>query len=243
MRLLATRKNVYLVEDNSGHIKTLLKDTFSKVKLTKFDGNRIFYKFDDVFRVEETYDERIFNCYMGEAHLVIRDGEKIAEFVLDNNRIGFEVFFKDRFYQHHKTEFIDEIIRSYGDRVVKIPDGYVIDDIWKVNNCGSSYFKYANYKGRWDNYEDVRVHGEHAKGKEGDWHFICTVAQGKLIKMNIDSAIGELELDDITMTIMGKVNFFMKPNVNDSVFMNQLPKELQKVLKDESKEQTGGVLQ
>lgn len=243
MKLLATRKNVYLVEDNNGHIRTLLKDTYSQAKLTKFDGNRIFYKFDDVYRVEETYDERVFNCYMNDAHLVIRDGEKIAEFILDNNRIGFEVFFKERFYQHHKTEFIDEIIRSYGDRVVKVPDGYVIDDIWKVNNHGSSYVKQKGWKGHWDHYDDVQVHGEHAKGLVNDWHFICTVAQGKLMKMNIDSEIGELELDEITMTIMGKVNFFMNPNVEDSVFMNQLPKELQKVLKDEAKDKDGGVLQ
>ena len=90
------------------------------------------------------------------------------------------------------------------------------------------------------------VHGENAKGKMGNWHFLCTVAQGKLekLKMTIDTEIGSMEVDEVTMTILAKVNFLANPNIHDSVFMNQLPKKLKKLLVEEdlANHREGGVL-
>ena len=241
MKLLAKRKNVYIVEDK-GKVKTILNDKYNEVKLEKFDGNRIFYDFGDGLKVQETYDNRIFNCYKGDVIINIRNGVKIAEFIADGNKSGYAEYFTTHYYQQHRTEFLDQVIGSYGERVIKTNDGYIIDDIWKVNNQGSSYYNMENHKGTYDEDEDVRVHGEHAKGLDGNWHFLCTVAQGKFLKMSIDSEIGALELDETTMTVLAKINFLMNPNVEDNVFMNQLPDKLKKILKDEAKEQDGDVL-
>lgn len=241
MKLLGKRSNVYIVEDN-GKVKTLVNDKYTELKLEKFDGNRIFWDFGEGSEVKETYDERIFNCFFNGETINIRNGVKIAEFIADNNKAGYESYFKEHYYQRHKTEFLDEVIKSYGDRVVKTPDGYIVDEIWKVNYQGSSYYYAENHKGNWDNVDNVRVHGENAKGSYNNWHFLCTVAQGKLITMSIDTKIGVLELDETTTNIMAKINFLMNPNTKDTVFMNQLPDNIQKILKDESEEKDGGVL-
>ena len=64
------------------------------------------------------------------------------------------------------------------------------------------------------------------------------------MKMSIESDIGALELDEATITILAKINFLMNPNTKDSVFMNQLPEKLRKILIDEAKDDTkdGGIL-
>lgn len=241
MKLLAKRKNVYVVEDK-GKVKTILNDKYNEVKLEHYNGERIFYDFGNGLKVQETYDERIFNCYKNDVIINIRDGGKIAEFILDKNATGYSEYFTSHYYQQHKSEFMDKIIESYGDRVVKVEDGYIVDDLFKVNNQGSSYFFSETDKGHWDNQQEVLVHGEHAKGRDGNWHFLCTVAQGKFLKMSIDSEIGALELDETTMTIIAKINFLLNPNTNDSVFMNQLPESLRKILRAEKDEKDEGIL-
>jgi len=242
MRKLAERKNVYVVEDK-GKIKTLIKDSYTDLKLSSnYDGNRIFHDFGNGLQVKETFDERIFNCFKDDVTINIRDGNKIAEFILDGNSAGYEEYFKQHYYQQHKTEFLERVLKSYGERVVKVQDGYIIDDMWKVNNQGSSYYLAQDgHKGNWDS-DTVTVHGENAQGVVGNWHFLCTVAQGKFMSMSIDSEIGVLELDSTTITILAKINFLMNPNVKDSVFMNQLPEQTQKLLRAEADEKDGGVL-
>lgn len=242
MKLLAKRNNVFIVEEN-GQVKTIISDKYTELKLEKYDGNRIFYDFGDGLRVQETYDERIFNCYKNDIVINIRDGKIIAELILDNNKDGYDKYFKEHYYEQHRTELLDRIVGSYGDRVTKIKDGYIIDSIWKVNNQGSSYYFSSSHDGKYDNVEHVRVHGENAKGKTGDWHFLCTVAKGNVMKMSMDSEAGILELDETTMTILAKINFLMNPNISDDVFMNQLPEDLKKVLTDESIDKNkGGIL-
>lgn len=245
MKLLAQRDNLFIIEDK-GQIITKIRDAYTELKLKHYDGNRIAFDFGEGLHIQETYDDRIFNCYIGEVVINIRDGNKIAEFVIDNNRAGYETYVKEHYYQQHRTEFIDSIILTYGDRVKKVSDGYIIDDNWKVTNEGSSYYYAEEHKGTFDTRDNVMVHGENAKGKMGNWHFLCTVAQGKLekLKMTIDTEIGSMEVDEVTMTILAKVNFLANPNIHDSVFMNQLPKKLKKLLVEEdlANHREGGVL-
>lgn len=236
MRKVAERDNVFIVEDN-GTIKTLIKDTYTRLKLNSFNGNRIFWDFGSGLEVKETYDERIFNCFKNGETINIRDGNKIAEFISDNNSAGYDEYFKEHYYEQHRLEFVDQVIKSYGDRVKKVPDGYLVDTHWKVNNKGSSYYLAQDgHKGSFDQ-EVVRVHGEEAVGREGNWHFLCTVAQGNILKMSIDTKIGSLELDTTTMTILAKINYLMNPTVMDTTTLHQLPDDLRKVIEDEAKEQ------
>ena len=233
MKLLAKRDKVYLIEDK-GKIRTIINDKYTEIKLEQFDGNRIFYDFGDGLKVQETYDERIFNCYKNDVVINIRNGNKIAEFIADNNKTGYAEYFNTHYYQQHKSEFLDKIVGSYGDRVIKVNDGFIVDGVWKVNNQGTSYYHTTGHTGKFDNYVGRQVHNDTVEDVGTDWHFLCTVAQGRFMKMSIDTDIGELVLDETTTTIMAKINFLMNPNINDSIFMNQLPDKLRKLLKDEA---------
>ncbi len=209
---LDERDGLYIImRDNK--VETITKDTYSLVKYKNYDGNRIFYDFGNGSKVQETYDDGIFNCYLNEVVLNIRDGKKICEFILDKNISGYEQYIKEHYIEQHRTELLDKIISTFDERVTKVKDGYVVDDMFKVDNKGTSYYQTDG----------------------SNWKFLCTVAQGNIRKMSIDSPVGVLELDTTCMTILAKIGFFCNPNVEDHVFMNQLPNKIQKLLMDESK--------
>ena len=98
----------------------------------------------------------------------------------------------------------------------KTPKGYVIDGIFMVDNKGTSFYRRNR----------PTVDGN-------NWEFLCTVAQKGVRKVNIETEIGLLELDGTCMTILAKIGFFCNPNIEDRVFMNQLPDKIQKLLRDE----------
>ena len=224
---LDERDGLYIIMIE-GKVKTILKDSYSQLKYKTYNGNRIFYDFGDGFKIQETYDDRIFNCYINEVVINIRDGKKIAEFVLDKNKSGYEDYVKEHYLEQHRTELLDKIIATYNDRVVKVKDGYVVDDIFKVDNKGTSYCKSGVVK--------------LPSAKHGNWKFLCTVAQGNIRKMSIDSEVGLLELDTTCMTVLAKIGFFCNPNVHDKVFMDQLPQKIQKLLVEQDKVKGGNLI-
>lgn len=207
---LDERDGVFIVMDK-GKVITLTKDDYIDLKLKHYNGKRIFYEFSDGVKIQETYDDRIFNCYYDDVVLNIRDGNKIAQFIKDKNESGYIEYFKEVYLSNHREELLDSIIDTFGDRIRKVRSGYIIDDIFKVDKKGTSYFKTGL----------------------NNWKFLCTVAQGTIRKITVPTKIGLLELDSTCMTIVAKIGFFCNPNVEDSVFMNQLPKELQRTLKEE----------
>ena len=108
------------------------------------------------------------------------------------------------------------MIDVFGDRVVtkRMKDNsvaYIIDDRFMVNDVGVSHFK----------------------NDFGTWKFLCTVAQGNLSKMTIQTKIGEIELGSTELTIMGKIGFLLSPDITDGVFFEQLSDKMKSVLKAE----------
>jgi hypothetical protein len=220
---LDERDGLYIIMVD-GKVKTIVRDSYSQLKYKVYNGNRIFYDFGDGLKIQETYDDRIFNCYIGEAVINIRNGKKIAEFIIDENKSGYELFVKEHYLEQHRTELLDKIIATYNNRVVKVKDGYVVDDMFKVDNKGTSYYLTG------------------VDTLNSNWKFLCTVAQGNIRKMSIDSEVGLLELDTTCMTILAKIGFFCNPNVHDNVFMNQLPQKIQKLLVEQDKIKGGNLI-
>ena len=65
------------------------------------------------------------------------------------------------------------------------------------------------------------------------WHSLCLVVDGYIRDKMVDTAVGKIHMSRTLQTIMGKIGFCLKPNIKDSVFMNQLPDNLKKCLIDE----------
>lgn len=208
-QFLDERDGLYIVMNN-GKVNTITKDDYMELKLKHYNGNRIFYEFSNDVYIQETFDDRIFNCHYKNAVINIRDSIKLAQFIRDKNEAGYVELFKEHFTAIHRTELLDSIVKTFGNRIVKEKDGYIVDDIFKVDMKGTSYFKNSK-----------------------DWKFLCTVAQGTIRKFTVPTEIGLLELDSTCMTIIAKIGFFCNPNVEDRVFMNQLPDKLQRLLTEE----------
>ena len=75
----------HLVVYYNGKVMTKINDQYNNLKYGKYEGNRIFYKFDDEAEVQETYDDSIFNCtYKGET-MQVRKSEDISRAIKLNS--------------------------------------------------------------------------------------------------------------------------------------------------------------
>ena len=218
-KIIAERDNSLILFE-AGKVKTVPNTLYNQVKYRDYKGERIFYNFSDDVYVKETFDDGIFNCFMNGETMQIRDSigisESIRQHKTNNQDKSFETLFKKFYFIEKKTELMAEMIAVFGDRVVtKIMKDkscvYIIDDRFMVNDVGVSHFK-----------DDF-----------GKWKFLCTVAQGNLSKMTVQTKIGEIELGATELTIMGKIGFLLAPDITDGVFFEQLTDKMKTVLKAE----------
>ena len=218
-QIIAERDNTLILFE-SGKVKTVPNTTYNQVKYREYKGDRIFYKFDDDMYVQETYDNGIFNAFVKEETLNIRDSAQLCECIQEHKNHGnseqYESLFKKLYLVENKEKIMKEMISVFGDRVETKSNNdkgvyYIVDDRFMVDGHGVSHYK----------------------KDDGSWSFLCTVAQGNLNKMSISTPIGDIELESTELTIMGKIGFLLAPDITDNVFFHQLSSKMQEVLKAE----------
>jgi|TARA_R110000824_G_scaffold6766_5_gene31219 hypothetical protein len=218
-KIIAERDNSLILFE-AGKVKTVPNTIYNQVKYRHYKGDRIFYKFDDDSYVQETFDDGIFNSFMSGETIQIRDSVQICESIqahkLNHQDTQYNKLFKKLYFVEKKSELMKEMIDVFGDRVRTKTNKdnttlYVVDERFMVNDSGVSHYK----------------------DDSGHYKFLCTVAQGNLSKMTIQTKIGEIELGATELTIMGKIGFLLAPDINDGVFFNQLTDKMQDVLRDE----------
>jgi hypothetical protein len=190
------------------------------VKYREYKGDRIFYRFDDDMYVQETFDNGIFNAFISEETIQIRNSVTLCEAILEhkksNNADIYNDLFKKLYLVENKEKIMKEMVGVFGDRVETKSNNdkgvyYIVDDRFMVDSHGVSHYK----------------------KDDGSWSFLCTVAQGNLSKMSISTPIGDIELESTELTIMGKIGFLLAPDITDNVFFHQLSSKMQEVLKAE----------
>ena len=218
-QIIAERDNTLILFE-SGKVKTVPNTTYNQVKYREYKGDRIFYKFDDDMYVQETYDNGIFNAFVKEETLNIRDSAQLCECIKEHKDHGnsekYESLFKKLYLVENKEKIMKEMISVFGNRVETKSNNdkdvyYIVDDRFMVDGHGVSHYK----------------------KDDGKWSFLCTVAQGNLSKMSITTPIGDIELESTELTIMGKIGFLLAPDITDNVFFHQLSSKMQEVLKAE----------
>ena len=217
-QIIAERDNTLILFD-SGKVVTVPNTLYNQVKYRDFKGDRISYHFNDDMYIQETYDNGIFNAFINEETLNIRDSVALCECIKEhqnnNNSEKYELLFKKLYLRDNKDKIMKEMIGVFGERVEMITRDdvthYIVDDRFMVDSHGVSHYK-----------SDV-----------GHWKFLCTVAQGNLSKMSISTKIGDIELESTELTIMGKIGFLLAPDITDSVFFHQLSEKMQDVIKQE----------
>ena len=205
----------HLIVYFNGKIMTKINDTYNNLKYGKYDGNRIFYKFNDEAEVQETYDDRIFNCKYKDETMQVRKSEDICNAINNDNLDDYAIVFKETYYTIHRIELITGLVkRSYGERVKLTNDEtFVIDDRFMVDSKATAHYG--------------------TRSSDKNWKFLCIVVKGRPRKKAIKTKIGLVELDEKLLEILTKINFLINPNIMDSVFTSQLPEWLHKTIQDE----------
>ena len=205
--MLEERDDLFLLQTDSG-ITTVPKTDYFVLKLKHFDGNRIFYDFGQgSARVEETFDDGIFNCWHGEHQVQIADGQLVAKVILEKNYDGFFALFAKWHGTKMQKEIINAVIQAHGHRIKNTQDGmYEIDNTFAVDSHGIAHFR----------------------GEDDTWKHLCLVAQSSVKEKEVElPRLGPVLLNEITQIILAKIMFLLYPT-KDSVFMNQLPEYLKK---------------
>ena len=205
LRILEERSDLYIIQDERG-ISTVPRTKYFELKYKDFASERIKHVFDQECRIEETYNDGIFNAYRGNRTIQISDAENIAETIMNNDAKRFREIFTEWYSIQIQDDVLRALFVKYPHRIdmKKMRGKYIIDGVFMVDNKGSAH-KLVNNK----------------------WKFLCIVASGSENgqKINLPTH-GEVELSSLTIVILSKVMFLLHPNPADSVFMNQLDKEL-----------------
>ena len=149
----------HLIVYYNGKIMTKINDSYNQLKYGKYEGNRIFYKFNDEAEVQETYDDRIFNCKYKDETMQVRKSEDICNAINNDNLDDYAIVFKETYYAIHRIELITGLVkRSYGERVKLTNDEtFVIDDRFMVDSKATAHYG--------------------TKSSNKNWKFLCIVAK------------------------------------------------------------------
>lgn len=218
-RLVDERENSYVITAKNGKLDSKPKTDYFKLKLIDFDDNRIFYIFKEkynnehIVKVEETYTDGIFNCYVGDNLEQISDAEVIAKTILNEDMNEFVATFQLWQNTHIQKSIIKTMIQepSVLSRIQIKHDGdaYVIDGMFLVNNRSNAYYY-----------------------TQQDWSPLCLVVDNQHtirdhdnptdIKVNVSENPSYENMNRITQITIAKIFFLLYPNPNDNVFMSQL---------------------
>lgn len=206
---------------NAGNIEVYPNTQYWNLKLKSFGGNRIMYKFNDDSEIIETYDNQIFNCKLKGELLQLRHlaAEGLSLAIEQHKEKGdmslYEKIWNNSYLLTHRDEMIKGFFTAYPG-VKEITDGYLVNDVFKVDKHGVSHFKDVN----------------------GTWHSLCTVMKSRTEDQTLNLEQGELVLNATEQTILAKVFFLLNPNLKDRVFMDQLPQYIKDELHRAANEKT-----
>lgn len=214
--LLEDREDQIIILDLNGKVDTFPKTDYFVLKFKDFDGDRIFYQFDKDSWIQETYNDGIFNCVYKNERMQLRQANRIAFSInwhknQKNSKLGlkpFEELFKKNFTKFIQLDVLKSILKPFEHRLKFHDDGIEIDDRFFVNKNAQAHYK-----------------------KLGIYESLCIVADGYLENFDIDSKIGDIEINAKTLEIVAKVMFLLKPDLKDRTFFSQLTEELQNQLK------------
>ena len=147
-QIIAERDNTLILFD-SGKVVTVPNTLYNQVKYRDFKGDRISYHFNDDMYIQETYDNGIFNAFINEETLNIRDSVALCECIKEhqnnNNSEKYELLFKKLYLRDNKAKIMKEMVGVFGERVEMITRDdvthYIVDDRCMVDSHGVSHDK------------------------------------------------------------------------------------------------------
>ena len=200
--VLEEMDDLFIVQTDDD-VYTLPKNDYFVLKLHHFDGNRIFYDFGkNGARVEETYNDGIFNCYYEKYIIQIADGITVAGIILNKNYEAFVSLFRKWYEIKAQDDIISDLLSQYSDRINfdRKLGLYIIDDIFGVDMHGVAM----------------------CRTKSNNWKSMCLVVQRSKQSTEFIMPLGKIAVaNQITQIIISKIMFLLFPK-DDKVFLSQI---------------------
>lgn len=235
MKILQVRAEQVICEID-GKVSTRPNSPYYSLRYFHYKDKRIAYTFDDTSFVQETFNQRIFNCWCDGKRIQLRQdlSEKLAVAINHHIEFGNLREYKELFEKANTEipnwEILDFYLRTLTNvRQTKI--GFVIHDSFLIDKVGNAWV--ATIKA------DHELLGYHETDEDKlnlfkNWQSLCIVMSGhstKAAEAYLPNEDGKtVYVNNITMTILTKVMFLLKPNMDDFAFTNQLSKDLQIML-------------
>ena len=224
MKVIDSNKNHLVVLTDEGKVKTIANNRYYKLKYDpayvdkRDDTDRILHKFTSKEMIQETYNEKIFNCMYKSMLVQSRqsEAETVCGFILDNDRIGYAKYIGEKYQVVNCQKLLEQLLEPFKERLQFKRRGVIVDDTYMIKYDGNAMLK-------------------NPPQCSERWKSLCLVVDGYLSKRKIRTVIGVIEMSKLLQVIMVKVGFCLKPVITDDVFMDQLPNNLQKCLRDEAK--------
>lgn len=237
--ILEVRPEQLIILTKAGHVIPRKNSPYYIMRFVDFLDDRIHYKFDDLNHVQETYNIRIFNCVHEGRLFQTRPehSEEICRLIRQDRESDPDAKQKyiDLLRKCEKETPMYDILDMFLDQmehVKKRRDGYwVHDNLFHVS-----------LKGNVSECKDGKIQkgicvvmGDNGTGgylprprNDSDEEKEVRAAKSSKSKKEDESSKSKknilpcVKVNDLTMTIICKVFFLLRPDLTDSVFMNQL---------------------
>lgn len=201
MKILEIRSES-VIADVDGNITTRPNSPYYQLKYTIYENQGIAYTFSDTQYIQETYDDRIFNCFCDGKRLQLRQdlANDLARCIQNQEVVGesddYETLFMRAYTETPDLEILHVYLRNYKDVYFVKHEGFVIHELFKIDLKGNAHVR------------------ETVKDK---WHSQCIVMKGKGYSSSktgcelADDNNDMREVNTLTLTILSKVLFMREP--------------------------------
>ena len=219
MKILETNKSHIIYKEDNGIVSIVPNTPYFNMKVLENKNERI--KFDlpiEGIEILETFNGMIFNISLNGQTITTRPNmaDAVVESFSDTDKI-YKIF-DDYNNNKYNLKLLRGVLEKYGDRIKTRPDGFVIDDIFLVDRTGVCWL--------WDDKNNCKNKNHRTNLGSGA---ICIVVN-KTQRLKLNTKDGLIEIDEMGYIILSKIEFLMQPNLNDTVFMHQIPKKVKTIL-------------
>ena len=228
-----TSEHELIILEENGDVKTIANTPYWKLKMQKFDGERMYHKFNDEVTVQETFTNGIFNLFWGAdvINIGIEHQDDVAIAIEKDEVKHLDLLYHAHKRNIYKKEMITNIISAYGERIRILDMGFIIDDMFMVDRHGTAYKKKKIGEiTTMDNFTTDPHSGKKILNLD-DWAFVCIVAHAQKKSIRLPNGV-DIIVSDLDDTIIAKILFLLHHETchKDSVFMNQLDDEFREIL-------------
>lgn len=219
MKILEIRNELVIAEVD-GNITTRPNSPYYTLKYTTYENARIAYTFGLGQYIQETYDDRVFNCWCNGKRLQLRQdlANRLAECIQKHEWTGeceYEALFEEAYNENPDMEILNIYLRNYKDVQFIKHEGFIIHGLFKIDLKGNAHVR-DSLEDEWHSQCIVMKEQGYSSAKTG-----CEVADDDGVMREINA---------LTMTILSKVLFMREPWLQEPEFIGYQTEEVKLVL-------------